>query len=125
MVIQKFFRYKVRENDELTLRLVVGYGQLAATTISIGGQYLASAEAKSTIEIKIPKKGKDLIKHTLVCISTVKDIQSITDKTSITYTLSGGPEKFEKPLNAIVEENGGVLNYIVEFDFELESQMEE
>lgn len=120
-MILKAFRYKVREADELIIKLVIGYGQLAATTISIGGHYLASAEAKSTIEVKIPKKGKELVKHVLACTSTVKDVQDITDKTSITYSLTGGPEKFEKTLNAVVEENGGVLNYRVEFDFELEA----
>jgi hypothetical protein len=98
--------------DLVVLRIFIGEGQFGSSAVLLGEGELASG---SLAMVRVGE-GVDLKGERLTITSTVTDVQRLTNLTSVTYVLSGGPRIEEHHMERDVEEEGGSVIYIAELD---------
>lgn len=102
-------------NERVELELKIGYGQPAASRVfvdyaPVGGQKLN--------DFLVDLGTNQFLKNKkLVINTTVWDLQSATDQTSITVRLKGGKMDYERTASCSVSEQGGVAIYITTIYF--------
>lgn len=104
--------YKVARETPIELRVVVGEGQPGGTSytcVEWSGQITDDAFHS------IGNEGDDLSGSTLHCVTTVKDQSDVTDRTSVTYTLRGGPAEEAFPFKADARQDRGLVIYSIRF----------
>ncbi len=101
---------RVRPDDELLIRIEIGYGQLGKSTVQLGQDYLATNQ-EGNLTLALPGKGKDLAGRTLLCTSVVADVRTETNQTCVTYSLSGGETSWSQTLQESVQSDGDILFY--------------
>ena len=106
-------RYQIG-TGEVTLRIVVGEGQFGNSLVEIDDVEVASG-AVAMVRLGA---GGDLVGKVARVVTTVTDVQRSTNRTSMRYVLSGGPEEETFEETADVETDGGSVQYVVRFRFE-------
>ncbi len=104
--------YRVTDAD-VTLRIVVGQGQIGTSLVRLDDKDVASG----AIAMLVIGAGPALVGRRLRVATTVTDVQRLTNRTSVRYVLSGGPEPAVFDTTADVEEEGGSIHYTARFDF--------
>jgi hypothetical protein len=101
--------------NPVNLEVKIGFGQPAASRVfvefdPVGGQKLNdfSVDLGSNQVLKNKK---------LIINTTVWDLQSATDKTSLTIKLKGGKSSYERTSSCSVSEQGGVAIYVTTIYF--------
>ena len=108
--------YRVRKDDTVTLKITIGHGQVGTTIVNLSGNELVTGHHGS-LELTLPGTGETLSGKTLYCSTTVADIQTATNETSVTYVLEGGAIPFKQTLQETVESHGDVVFYTAVFRF--------
>ena len=101
--------------NQVHLQVKIGYGQPAASRVFIdfdplGGQKMNDFD--TDVGSNISLKNKKLIINT-----SVWDLQSATDQTSVTVKLTGGKSTYERTAQCSVSEQGGVAIYVTTIYF--------
>jgi hypothetical protein len=104
--------YQVGDGD-VTLRIAVGDGQLGTSLVRLDDRDLASG----SLGMLLLGPGGALAGRRLRIATTVTDVQRLTNRTSVRYTLSGGPEEARFDAAAEVEHEGDSVHYSARFDF--------
>jgi hypothetical protein len=104
--------YKVGKGN-VSLTVVVGEAQLGASLVRLGDKEIGNGD----IEKLIVGKGDDLIGAKVSIKTVVADINDMTNRTSITLLLEGGPVPAKHTLAVEVDDNGDSAIYrsVVEF----------
>jgi hypothetical protein len=110
--------YRIQEDQEVTLRITIGHGQVGTTSVSLGVDELVTGH-HGTLELVLPATGADLNGKTLYCSTVVADVQTQTNETSVTYELTGGVKPFSETLQETVDDEGDVVFYTATFRFYL------
>lgn len=98
-------------NGEVTLRVVVGDGQLGSSLVSVDKTQIASG----AIAFLTVGTGPSLVGKSLRVVTTVTDVQRMTNRTSVLYLLRGGKADRDLPLEETVDEEGDSVHYVVTF----------
>jgi hypothetical protein len=97
---------------EVTLRLIVGEGQVGTSLVRLGERDLASG----AVAMVFVGTGPEVAGQQLSVATTVTDVQRFTNRTSVRYLLSGGPEDAAFEASADVDAEGGSIHYVARFD---------
>ncbi len=119
----RFYTVK-RSAAPVTVKVSTGYAQVGATTAWIGKRQLANEDEnsdrkkwKQEWEFDDIGNGKDLDGKLMFITTAVADVQKETDKTSVTYQITGGVDPFTFTLEVPVDQPGGLVLYHVTIDF--------
>jgi hypothetical protein len=96
----------------VTLRLLMGEGQLGTSLVRLGDRDLASG----AIAMVLVGKGPEVAGQQLRVATTVTDVQRFTNRTSVRYLLTGGTEEAEFEASGDVDSEGGSIHYVAKFD---------
>lgn len=97
------------------LSVLTGDDQVSGTALLLNGQPhpFANPEGPSLIG-----KGKDLIGGVLHVMTTVRDVNPLTNRTSVTYTLADSKTRIQFPFAIEVSADKGAAHYVITFIFE-------
>lgn len=107
--------YRVKEGQQVTLSIAIGYGQLGVTKVLIDNEVVAD-NREGDFELVLPHTGKDLWDKVLRLDTLVTDRHGATNFTSVTYGLSGGAHEFQHKIETQVVADGKSEWYLVEFN---------
>ena len=107
--------YQVIPGSPVYLTVVIGDGNVGGTSLLWNGETIEQDGDQMTNQC-IGGPGENLQGKILHCTTNVQDINPATNKTSVTYTLSGGTQQqdFLFQLNA---STGGFVLYNITFVF--------
>ncbi len=108
--------YRVQDQDNLSLVITVGEAQKGTTSIYLDAEELASSDKNARIK-RVLGLGSKLKDKVLYCLTIVADIRRETNKTSVTYELTGGQTPFKQSLEESTESHGDVVFYTAIFHF--------
>jgi hypothetical protein len=109
--------YRVNNDDQsVQLSITIGDGQVGVTSINLGSEQIVSNHKNSILSMDIGT-GEDLKGKTLYCTTSVTDVQSTTNQTSVMYELHGGKIPFSQTLSETVAGDGDVVFYTATFYF--------
>ena len=99
-------------NQSLRLAVIIGEGQIGTTRVRLGSSELVTATGPVTVAIGKPAavKGKSVFIRTIV-----NDVNSLTDKMSVTYHFSGGASTQTKIARGAVSKPGKLLIFEATF----------
>jgi hypothetical protein len=104
--------YAVRPNQPVELNVRIGDAQA-------GGTSLIFQQNERAVEREwepIGDANEDLTNGVLHCVTTVRDINAMTNRTSVTYTLRGGVQEEIFPYEAEVSAQGHA-RFVIDFVF--------
>ncbi len=102
-------------NGLLTFELNVGFGQPQLTTIRLNRKNIKeTTDSPVTLDLGT---ARDLIGQTLSVITTVKDFNPDTDKSSVAYLLTGGMRDQRWYLENDMATSGGIIIYTFRIEF--------
>jgi hypothetical protein len=108
--------YKIGNNAPIYLTVTIGDNQVGGTSVIFDGQSIGPANG--TIDkLQIGSSGDNLQFKLLLCTTNIKDINTETNQTSVTYTLTGGEEPQDFPFTIDTTQNGGLAMYSITFAF--------
>ncbi len=110
-----FHSYQVRDDDIIKLKVTIGDAQRGVTTVKLGVDELANNHP-GQLELTIGS-GRDLKGKELFCTTTVADVRTETNHTSVTFEVEGGPNSFSETLQKTVKDHGDVVFYVATFSF--------
>ena len=113
-VLSKF--YRIRAEDTVKLKITIGHGQTGVTSVNLGKERIVTGH-QNTLELTIPGRGTNLSGKKLFCTTTVADVRTETNETSVTYELLGGITSFRQAMQETVENEGDVVFYTATFLF--------
>ena len=111
--IKHAFSYKVGSGkNPIHLTVTVGEGQLGSSTVIVG------AKLFDTMKFFDQQIGaaSEVGGQKLVVVSVVSDTNKSTNRTSISYELSGGAQPFEHTAELSVDADGGSVSYLAEIE---------
>ena len=99
-------------NRSITLAVIIGEGQIGTSRVRLGSTALVTATGPVTVNIGKPAavKGKSVFIRTIV-----NDVNSLTDRMSVTYNFSGGPSTQTKVARGAVSKPGKLLIFEATF----------
>jgi hypothetical protein len=106
---------RVTADEVVELKITIHFGQLGSTAIYLDAEKQLD-ETDSKISVSLGK-GKDLRRKELRCSTMVQDVNTKTNKTAVTYKLSGGRKPYEEKLQKTVVEDGEIAWYTATFNF--------
>lgn len=104
--------YDVKPNTPITLSAVIGDNQPGGTAVLFNG--VPAGSGNPIVEKTIGAPGQNLKGGEIECMTTVRDNNPATNRTSVTYTLRGGVTDRVFPYAIEVEEGGRAL-YLISF----------
>ena len=107
--------YKVKAKAPAQLEVTIGDAQVGGTSLLWDGKPLPFNNQKGLATIGGP--GKDIKGTILHCMTIVQDENPATNKTSVTFTLTGGLKKETYPYSVEVKKNKERAHYLVTFVF--------
>ncbi len=115
----EFKVYNVGADENVTLKITVGHGQVGATQAVLKQQTLLNENTavdkikhdKRSEWVIAPGAGADISGEFFVVTTVVADVRSETDKTSVNYELTGGTSDFAFSLEESVDQPGGLVIY--------------
>lgn len=108
--------YKVKPGSPVSLTVIIGEGNVGGTTVVWNDKSIVQNSDQIT-DMAIGAQGDNLQGKLLFCTTNVQDINPASNKTSVTYILSGGEEQQEFPFQIDVAGNGGFAIYSITFGF--------
>lgn len=108
--IVDFYRLNNSENN-IRMDLTVGHGQESASDLSVDS--LTDEKAIKNSFTRTLGTNKTLKGKTLRCVTTVNDIQQVTDQTSILLELNGGIGQYSQSRNKAADPPGSVVSYLI------------
>jgi hypothetical protein len=110
--------YRVHDDDrEVKLGITIGHAQPGTTNVTLDTEPLRSTSGDPQKFECAVGTGKEANGKTLYCASTLRDQRTETNKTSVRYSLTGGPEPFEQTLEKTVQNDGEVVFYTATIEF--------
>jgi len=108
--------YKVRAKNEVSITVTIGSGQFGSIRVKLDGAKVAAGQERLHVALG---KGADVAGKTIEVLSVVNDVNPMTNRTEVTYTLSGGkaPRTFSR--EHIVTSDWGVVFHTAEFELVL------
>jgi hypothetical protein len=106
--------YQVKKNTPVFLEILIGDAQVGGTAMRLNG---ASVVVNPTGRTQIGKDGQDLRRSVLNVITTVKDVNKDTNKTSVTHKVTGGLSTQDFPYAVEVKADKGVARYLITYVF--------
>jgi len=104
--------YTVRPNQPISLAVEVGDNQVGGTTVQLDGTTIPVKQAGATT---IGAPGQDLRRSVLQVVTTVKDQNPQTNRTSVTHRFRGGEADMPFPFEVSVKADGGVARYFITY----------
>jgi uncharacterized protein with LGFP repeats len=104
-----------KDETEIKLTVSIGEAQLGVTSVNLENDLIVNNQV-GTVRIIIGR-AETLAGKSLYCSSTVTDVRTETNRTSITYMLEGGPNVYENTLQETVNNEGDVVRYNASFFF--------
>ena len=104
--------YTVRPNQPISLTVVVGDNQVGGTAVQLNGVTVPVNQAGPT---PIGASGQNLQNSLLQVVTTVKDQNPMTNRTSVTHSFSGGAANTSFPFEVSVKDEGGVARYFITY----------
>ena len=98
--------YRVGTGD-IRLEVTIGEGQFGSTRATVGAKQLDDVHDMN----QLIGKGSELAGQVLTVRSVVTDTNLQTNRTSVTYRLTGGPAPLEQTLSLTVEEESDSVDY--------------
>lgn len=108
--------YKIGAKAPIFLTVTIGDNQVGGTTVVFDGNSIGPVNGEIT-NLQIGNAGDNLQYKLLICTTDIKDINPATNKTSVTYTLSGGEQSEDFPFTIDVDQQGGFAMYSITFAF--------
>jgi len=105
--------YKVIDSNDITLSLVIGEEQAGWFAVFLDGEFLV--DGKTKIQNFSLGNGSDIKSKTLLIRATVLDINPDTNRTSVTYSLSGGESNLTITAEMTVDNDNDPAFYSAEF----------
>lgn len=102
--------YTIIAGQPVELNIVIGDQQAGGTSLMLDGRLWKPMQEWE------PVGADDLRFKVLHCVTTVRDINELSNHTSVTYTLRGGVNQQPFPYRAEVSENG-IARYVIDFVF--------
>ncbi|MCK4667952.1 hypothetical protein KAU33_14445 [Candidatus Dependentiae bacterium] len=103
--------YKVEDEEQVSLSIVIGDAQIGSSIVFLDDNELGRREIEN-LNIGL---GKDIKGQKIIIKSIVKDINDMTNYTSITYILKGGIFDQTFYSKGVVDENGDSIIYRATF----------
>lgn len=99
-------------SDTVVLAVVIGEGQIGTSRVRLDGAELVTATGPITVAVGKPAtvKGKRLFIR-----SIINDVNSLTNRMSVTYRLTGGAAPRQSIANANAPNEGDVLVFEATF----------
>ena len=107
--------YRLKAKNPVQLEVTVGDAQVGGTSLLWEGRPLPFDNRKGSAIIGEP--GKDIKGTILQCMTIVKDQNPATNRTSVTYTLTGGSRKETHPYAVEVKADKAEAHYLITFVF--------
>jgi hypothetical protein len=104
--------YIVRPNSQIFLTVDVGNNQVGGTTMQLNGTTIPS---NPTGDTTIGAPGQDLRRSVLQVVTTVKDQNPLTNRTSVVHRFRGGHSDMAFPFEVSVNAEGGVARYFITY----------
>jgi hypothetical protein len=105
--------YKVVPEQDVMLRVEVGDSQDGGTSVTVDGN--VQLITSGTLSLGA---GSTLVRKLAHCITTVKDVSPDTNRTDVTYVLSGGADGEQRfSYGVSVAADGGFARYFIDFAF--------
>lgn len=95
-------------DDNVRLTVTIGEGQFGSVRVIAGGKLFPH---ERTFDQTLGS-GKDLKGTELVIASVVTDTNRQTNRTSVSYRLTGGPTEWRQTLTFTVDNEGDSVHYI-------------
>ena len=99
--------YKVEDEEQVSLSIVIGDAQIGSSIVFLDDNELGRREIEK-LNIGL---GKDIKGKKIIIESIVKDINNMTNHTSITYILNGGMFDQTFYSKGFVNEKGDLIDY--------------
>lgn len=97
---------------EIRLALTIGEGQFGTSRIKLNGSVLATGSGP--LAIKVGRRSE--VKGQLLFVRTVvNDVNSVTNRMSVTYRLTGGVEPLKTVVKGAVTVEGDILVFDANF----------
>lgn len=106
--------YAVGSGEAVSLTVTIGDGQVGGSSVIWQGKTVAQGEVKG---LQVGDPGVPLTGDLLLCTTTVQDINTASNHTSVTYALSGGSADQSFTYSIDVSEPGGSAIYAITFVF--------
>ncbi len=107
--------YQVKANQNVNLKISIGFRQLGVTNVYLEGDKIVDGK-QGKVE-KDLGEGSALRGKMLRCSTMVQDVRGETNKTSVGYELTGGNRPYDEKSQKVVSKNGEVVWYSALFIF--------
>ena len=107
--------YYIKDDDNISISIVIGEEQAGGFAVFLDEQFILFEKTK-IVDFPLDK-GLEIKSKTLFITSTVIDINPHTNRTSVTYVLSGGKSRLEITSEVTVENDNAPAYYDAEFKF--------
>lgn len=104
--------YAVKEKTPIFFEVEIGDAQVGGTAMRLNGSPIVVNPIGPT---KIGSNGQDLRRSVLQVITTVRDINPATNRTSVTHKVSGGLADEDFPYEIAVKKDKGTARYFITY----------
>lgn len=104
--------YAVRPGSQIFLAVEVGDLQAGGTSLQLNGRPIPADPAGETV---IGAPGQDLRRSVLQVVTTVKDMNPLTNRTSVTHRFRGGAADQVFPYAISVTADKGTAQYFITY----------
>jgi hypothetical protein len=104
--------YSVRPSSQIFLTVEVGDSQVGGTALQLNGSPIPFNPAGET---PIGAPGQDLRRSVLQVVTTVKDVNPLTNSTSVTHHFRGGMADETFPYQVSVKTDNGRAQYFITY----------
>jgi hypothetical protein len=105
--------YRVSPNQNVHLKITIGFGQRGSTSVYVGADRIVDSKV-GKVEVDLGK-GSTLKGKMVQCSTLVQDVRGETNKTSVRYELAGGIKPLDEKLQKVVSEDGETVWYTATF----------
>lgn len=103
-------QYAVGDGD-VRLKVTIGQGQFGSTLVTVG----AKVFAQERLFDQVIGRGRELRGQAVTVFSVVNDTNLQTNRTSVTYELTGGPTPLKQTAGLTVDEERESVDYVATF----------
>ncbi len=104
--------YQVLDGKPVFLTITIGDAQAGGTALMLNGKDISTSDGK-VHNMQIGKDGESLGLSILQISTSVKDINSSSNKTSVTIAMTGGAENFSKTYERELSDHKGIVMYSI------------
>ncbi len=108
--------YKVSDNSPIYLSILIGNANVGSTVVYYKDEMIGGDTGQIEM-LPVGNENESLKFNLLKCTTKVKDINPLTNKTFVTYSLEGGIKDEQYEFTIDVKQDGGYAVYSVTFVF--------